>query len=84
MQCGEQVVSENEKKRAERKKRRDRTKHLIPRKESGKTAEKEYESWDKREENKMKDAIYNRVEMEQINEHHLCIQICPLFVKSGL
>jgi hypothetical protein len=32
----------------------------------------------------MKDAIYSRVEMEQINEHHLCIQVCPLLVKSGL
>ena len=32
----------------------------------------------------MEDAIYNRVEMEQINEHYLCIQICLLLVKSGL
>jgi hypothetical protein len=32
-----------QKKRAERKKRRHRTKHLISRKESGKTAERKYE-----------------------------------------
>ena len=32
----------------------------------------------------MKDAIYSRVEMEQINKHHLHIQLCPLPVKSGL
>jgi hypothetical protein len=28
----------------------------------------------------MKDNIYSRVEME----HHLCIQVCPLLVKSAL
>jgi hypothetical protein len=57
---------------------------LISRKESWKTVERKYERWDEIEENKMKDAIYRRVEMEQINEHHLCIQVCPLSVKSGL
>jgi len=33
---------------------------------------------------KMKDAIYSRVEVEQINEHHLRIQVCLLPVKGGL